>query len=76
MAIDWFETIRGVEVKVYADNFVSDEDVGLGYGPDELWAVVLLDDGKEGEQFELTDEESDRLFAKAAEISKEDYHEE
>src|SRR6185312_5987883 len=59
--VDFFETIRGVEVKVVARNFTEDASVGIGLGPDEVYANVLNEDGTVGEIFELTDAESEAL---------------
>lgn len=62
----FFRTIRGVEVIVHAEKFTSDY-CGISYGPEEIYAVTLDDDGTEGEQFDLTDEESEQLGIDAAE---------
>lgn len=65
--MDFFRTIRGVEVKVIAENFQSEDDLGLGTYPEELYAVKLNDDGTDGEPFELTDAESEAIGIEAVE---------
>lgn len=65
--MELFRTIRGVEVKVIADDFETDEDVGLSAYPQEIYAVKLNDDGTDGEPFELTDEESEKIGIEASE---------
>lgn len=60
----FFKTIRGVEVEIHAEQFDEDPSVGIPYGPVEVWATTLVDDG----HFELTDEEYEQLGIEAAEI--------
>ena len=60
MHVEFEKTIRGVEVTVHADNFDSDPSVGIGLGPDELWAETDA-----GAEFALTDEEVDQLSIEA-----------
>ncbi len=59
----FFETIRGVEVEVTAESWDGDESVGIPYGPEEVSATRL----DNGEPFDLTDEEIDRLTIVACE---------
>ena len=63
----FFETIRGVEVEVFATRFEGDPSVGLTIGPEEVWAKTL-----EGDDFYLYDEEVEQLAIKATEIYLED----
>jgi len=68
MSVEFFETIRGTEVKVFANHFEADPSVGLAMGPDEVYANILNEDGSVGDAFELTDEEVESLGIKATEI--------
>jgi hypothetical protein len=61
--IEFDRTIRGTEVRIFADSFDGDPSTGVGFGPEELWAKT-----HEGEEFELTDEEIDSLSVEATEI--------
>jgi hypothetical protein len=61
--VEFNQTIRGVEVQVFANSFYGDPSVGIGYGPEEVWAEKL-----DGEPFELTDEEADVLGMVATDI--------
>ena len=61
--VEFLDVVRGVGITVFADNFTSDESVGIGYGPDELWAET--DDGTE---MELTDDEYERLVDEAVKL--------
>lgn len=63
MALSFFRTIRCHELEVFADHFDGDESVGIGYGPEEVWAKTL-----EGEPFELTDLEIESLGIEATKI--------
>lgn len=63
MRVELFETIRGVEVHVFADNFDGDPSVGICYGPEEVYARDM-----DGNPFELTDEEVERFGIKATTI--------
>ena len=63
MTLSFFRTIRGQELEVFADQFDGDESVGIGYGPEEVWAKT-----PEGEPFELTDLEIESLGIEATEI--------
>lgn len=60
MKVSFEKTIRGVEVTIHADHFDSDPSVGIGLGPDELWAETA-----DGTEFALTDEEVDQLSIEA-----------
>lgn len=64
----FFETIRGVEVEIHAEEWDGDESVGIPYGPECVYAT-RLDDCSD---FELTDEEMDRLTIKACEAAYQD----
>jgi hypothetical protein len=61
--IDFFRTIRGIEVQVFADSFEGDDDTGIPYGPEDVWAETL-----DGEPFELTDEEAEELGMAATDM--------
>jgi hypothetical protein len=39
--IEFFRTIRGVEVQVFAASFDGDPSVGINLGPEEVWAETL-----------------------------------
>lgn len=73
--IEFFRVIRGVEVKVCADSFDGDPSTGVGFGPEELWAVRLGGDGKDAGDFELADEEIELLSIEATEIYEGDRRE-
>lgn len=60
--IEFFKTIRGTEILVFAKHFVEDQFVGLTLGPDEVWAETL-----DGTAFDLTDEEVEQLGIEATE---------
>lgn len=61
--IEFDRAIRGVEVRVFADSFGGDPSTGVGFGPEELWAET-----RNGQPFELTDEEVDSLSVEATGI--------
>ena len=63
----FFETIRGVEIEVFAERFEGDPSIGLEIGPEEVWAKTL-----DGKDFYLRDEEVEQLATKATEIYLED----
>lgn len=54
MKLNMFKTVRDTEVQVFAEDFDGDPSVGVGYGPELVYAKTL-----DGEDFELTDEESE-----------------
>jgi hypothetical protein len=58
--------IRGIEVKVFADSF--DRSPGIPYGPQEVWAQTF-----EGDAFELTQAEEEKIASEAAESRLSDY---
>lgn len=60
--MELFRTIRGVKVKIIADEFSGDESVGIGYGPEVLYAETM-----DGEPFELTDKEAMEISGDATE---------
>ncbi len=60
--------IRGTCVTVYGDNYTEDPSVGLGFGPEEVWAEL-----PDGSQFELTDDEENDFSQKLADIKRDDY---
>lgn len=60
--------IRGTCVTVYGDNYTEDPSVGLGFGPEEVWA-----EDAEGNQFQLTDDEEDNFGQRLADIKRDDY---
>lgn len=55
--------IRGVPVWVCADEFAQDPAVGIGWGPEEIWAIRRDD----ATAFELTEEEQNHWSGIAAE---------
>lgn len=55
--------IRGVQVFVCADSFSMDHEVGMPWGPEDVWAI-RRDDATE---FILTNEEADKYSALASE---------
>jgi hypothetical protein len=61
--VEFSRTIRGVEVQVFADSFEGDDETGIPYGPEEVWAETL-----DGEPFELTDEEAEFLGMAATDM--------
>lgn len=63
MKISFFSVVRSVEVEIIATDFDGDPSVGIGIGPEQVWAKTL-----EGEPFELTDEEAEKLGIEATEI--------
>lgn len=63
MKIVFFSVVRGVEVEITASDFDGDESVGIGIGPEDVSAKTM-----EGDPFELTDEEADKLGIEATEI--------
>lgn len=65
--MNFIKTIRGVDVEVHADKFDGDPSVGIGIGPEEVWAETL-----DGEPFELTDEEVEQLGIEATEAYLDD----
>jgi hypothetical protein len=65
--MEFFKTIRGVEVVVHAEQFDGDPSVGIGYGPEVVYATT-----HDGTPFELTDEEVELLGMEAAEAYDDD----
>lgn len=63
MKVEFERTIRDRPVTIYADCFSQDPTVGIGLGPDELWAET-----EDGKSFELTDDEYSELCRAATEI--------
>lgn len=61
--IQYFETVRGVEVEIFAEDFDCDPSVGLPIGPENVYAKTM-----NGEYFDLTDEEVEKFGIKATEI--------
>lgn len=61
----FFETIRGVEVEIFAEEWDGDPSVGIPYGPEFVYAKTL-----DGQDFELTDAETDELTALACHIQE------
>lgn len=64
----FFETIRGVEIEVHAEDWYGDPSVGIEYGPETVYARTL-----DGEDFELTDEETEKLTSTAIKASWDDF---
>lgn len=64
--IDFFHTIRGHEVQVFASDFDGDPTVGLPYGPECVWAEL------DGQPFELTEAEEAEMGVIATEIVLDD----
>ena len=64
--------VRGIPVWVCADEFTSDRSVGMGWGPEQIWATRRDD----GTMFELTAEETDHWAGVAAESTDEWYDDE
>lgn len=62
----FFETIRGVEVEVFAEEWDGDPSVGIPYGPEVVYAKTL-----DGEDFELTEGETEQMTILACHI---DFH--
>lgn len=58
----FFQTIRGVEVEIHAEEWDGDESVGIPYGPEVVYATTL-----DGEDFELTDAETEAMTIRACE---------
>lgn len=63
MKISFFRVVRGVEVEIIATDFDGDPSVGIGIGPEDVSAKTM-----EGDPFDLTDEEVERLGIEATEI--------
>lgn len=63
----WFETVRGVEVEIFAESFDGDPSVGIEYGPEEVYAKTL-----EGADFELTEDEVEKFTIEASKRYYED----
>lgn len=61
--ITFFRTIRNVELKIFADDFEYDPDVGIECGPEQIWAETL-----DGEDFDLTPQEEDEMSVIATDI--------
>ena len=57
MKLSKTETIREIEVEVFATDFDGDPSVGIAYGPETVWAETL-----DGQPFELTDEEIEKYI--------------
>lgn len=62
MKVEFEREIRGRTVTIFADCFSQDPTVGIGLGPDELWAEI------DGKPFELTDEEYSQMCELATEV--------
>ena len=69
MKLDMFKTVRDTEVQVFAEDFFEDPSVGVGYGPEQVYAKTL-----EGEDFELTDEESEAFGVEFSQMAQESDH--
>ena len=41
MDVTFEHVVDGVECTVYASQFTSDPDVGISFGPEEIWAVSI-----------------------------------
>ncbi len=61
-------TIREVEVQVHAEEWDGDDSVGIPYGPEVVYAKTI-----DGQDFELTDAESDAMAIRAIEIHWDSY---
>ena len=53
---------------LFADNFDGDPSVGIGIGPENVWATTL-----DGKPFELTDDEVEQFGIEASKCYWEDY---
>lgn len=60
------ETIREIEVEVFATDFDGDPSVGIAYGPETIWAETL-----DGQPFELTAEEIDKYSVYFSQVYQE-----
>jgi len=65
--IELTKTVRGTEVTVFAEDFDGDPSVGIGIGPESVWAETL-----DGTPFELTDEEVEKFGIEATECYLDD----
>ncbi len=69
MKLDMFRTVRDTEVQVFAEDFDGDLSVGIAYGPELVYAKTL-----DGEDFELTDEETEAFTVWFSEMYHESDH--